>query len=123
MPHWKMLSWHTKAKLNSFFHGNNMRDAWKGLKMLTGQDQTKKESSLLTEEESVDLLNNFYPRFDNSDFSHEHEALRNMLAKVTYEIQSIEIEEKDIMGAFGKINSQKAPGPDKIRAFLLKKCL
>ena len=34
-----------KTKVESLFHLNNMRDAWKGLKMLTGQDQTKQESS------------------------------------------------------------------------------
>ena len=31
-----------------------MRDAWKGLKLLTGQDQTRKESALLTEEGSAE---------------------------------------------------------------------
>ena len=100
-----------------------MRYAWKGLKMLTGQDQTKKESPLLTEEGSADRLNNFYARFDNSDFSLEHNALRNKLAEATYDIPPIEIEEKDIIDAFGKINSRKAPGPDKIGALLLKKWL
>ena len=45
-----------------------MRDAWKGLKILTGHDQTKEESPLLTEEGSGDRLNSFYARFDNIDF-------------------------------------------------------
>ena len=40
-----------------------------------------------------------------------------MFAEATHDIPPIEIEEKDI-GAVGKISSLKAPGPDKIRAFL-----
>ena len=45
--------------VEKLFHESNMRDAWKGLKMLTGQDQTKKESPLLAEEGSTDRLNSF----------------------------------------------------------------
>ena len=45
-----------KDKVERLFHESNMRDTWKGLKMLTGQDQTKKESPLLTEEGSTDIV-------------------------------------------------------------------
>ena len=70
-----------KDKVERLLHESNMRDAWKGLKLLTGQDQTKKESLLLTEEGSTDRLNSFYARFDNTDFSHEHNAFRNKLSE------------------------------------------
>ena len=65
--------------------------------MLTGQDQTKKESPLLTEEGSTDRLNSFYARFDNTDFSHEHNALRNKLSETLCDHPAIKIEENDIV--------------------------
>ena len=49
-----------KTKVESLIHGNNMRDAWKGLKMHTGQEQTKKESPLLTEEVSASNSSSSY---------------------------------------------------------------
>ena len=65
--------------------------------MLTGQDQTKKESPVLNEEGPADRLNSFYDRFDNTDFSHEHNALRNKLTETLCDYLPIEIEEHDII--------------------------
>jgi hypothetical protein len=33
-----------KEKVETLFHENRMKDAWKGLKIITGQGQLKKES-------------------------------------------------------------------------------
>ena len=86
-----------KDKGEKLFHESSMRDTWKGLKMLTGQDQTNKESPLLTEEGSADRLKSFYARFDNIDFSHERRALRNKLTETLCEYPTIETEENDII--------------------------
>ena len=112
-----------KGKVEKLFHESKMRDAWRGLKMLTGQDQAKKESSLLTEEGSADRLNSFYARFDNKDFSHEHNTLRDKLAKTLLDCPPIEINENDIIRVFSKINTRKAHGPDRIGTLLVKKCI
>ena len=92
------------------------RDAWKGLKMLTNQDQTKKESSLLTEEGSADRLNCFCARFDNKNFSLEHNALSDKLAKTLLDCPLIEIKENDtirvlilVRQTLGKLLAQTKP--------------
>lgn len=91
--------------------------------MLTGQDKVKKESPLLQDDGSADRLNNFYARFDDKDFSDKHQLLRNSLEATIKDIPQIEIEEADIVKAFGNINIHKAAGPDKISPQLLKRCL
>ena len=57
------------------------------------------------------------------DFSHEHNALRNKLSETLCDYPPIEIQDNDIIKVFSKINTQKAPGPDKIGTLLLKKCI
>ena len=102
-----------KGKVGKLFHESNMRDAWKGLTMLTSQDQTKKEIPLVSEEGSTNRLNSFYAHFDKTDFSHEHNALKNKLSEIPCNYPSITIEENDIIEAFNKITTRKAPSPDK----------
>ena len=112
-----------KEKVEEHFKGNSMRDAWKGIRVLTGQDKAKKESPLLQEEGSADRLNSFYARFDDKDFTAEHTKLRESLETAIKDAPKIEIEDSDIIKVFGKIKTQKAAGPDKISPLLLKKCL
>ena len=112
-----------KDKVERLFHESNMRDAWKGLKMLTGQDQTKKKSPLLTEEGSTDRLIAF-TLASITQISH----MNTMPLGINYQkpccdYPPIEIEENDIIEVFSKINTRKAPGPYKIGTLLLKKCI
>ena len=66
-----------KDKVKQHFKSNKMKDAWKGLKLLTGQKEGKKASiysSLTSTPGSADRLNLFYSRFDNKDYSSIHQT-------------------------------------------------
>ena len=58
-----------------------MKDAWKGLKLLTEQKEGKKASSLTSTPGSADRLNPFYSRFDNKDYSSIHQTQKSDLEK------------------------------------------
>ena len=103
-----------KKKIEKHFHGNNMRDAWKGIRILTGQDKAKKESPLLQGEGSADRLNSFYARFDDKYFTSEHQNLRESLEIKTKNLPRIEIEEAEIVKVFSNIKTRRAAGPDRI---------
>ena len=60
-----------KDKVERQFKTNKMKDAWKGLHLLTGQKR-KKVNSLTSTPGSAERLNNFYSRFNKIDFSKEH---------------------------------------------------
>ena len=46
-----------------------MKDAWKGLKTITGQGKFQGIPALITTPGSADCLNKFYARFDCFDFT------------------------------------------------------
>ena len=68
-----------KNHIEQKFKTNRMKDAWSGLKILTGQKDEKKANSLTSTPGSADRLNVFYSRFDNIDYSDEHSTLRKEL--------------------------------------------
>jgi hypothetical protein len=68
-----------KRKVENLFRSNNPRDAWKGLKELTGIAKKQKQIAILKEVGSADRLNRFYSRFDSLDFSHLREQTRVVL--------------------------------------------
>jgi len=53
-----------KDKVEQHFKSNKMKDPWKGLKLLTGQKEGKKVSTLTNILGSADSLNSFYSHFD-----------------------------------------------------------
>ena len=63
------------------FNTNNMKDAWKGLKTITGQGTSKKSCPLTRPPGSADRSNVFYSRFNNKDFSENIEAMKLKLNK------------------------------------------
>ena len=105
------------------FNTNNMKDAWKGLKTITGQGTSKKSCPLTRPPGSADRLNVFYSRFDNKDFS-ENIAARKL--KLTNDIRNespITISTQEVAKALKSIKTNKATGPDNISGLILKKCL
>ena len=68
-----------KEKVEKLFKQNNPKDAWKGLKVLTGVENKRKEPVFLSQPGSADRLNRFYARFDKKDFSSEQQNLRRSL--------------------------------------------
>ena len=83
-----------KDKVEENFKTNKMKDAWKGLKLLTGQKESKKASSLTSTPGSADRLNKFYSRFDNIDYSNNHLSQKAELDKLVKDEAKIEITEK-----------------------------
>lgn len=112
-----------KNKVENLFKQNRSRDAWKGLNMLTGRNKSQKECALLNPPGSADRLNSFYARFDDKDFSHEHNSIKRDLAKLAAEEDPITVSEEEVIHAFNRLNVKKASGPDKIGALILKKCM
>jgi hypothetical protein len=49
-----------KEKVEELFKTNNPKDAWKGLKVLTGVDKKRKDPAILSQPGSADRLNRFY---------------------------------------------------------------
>ena len=111
-----------KDRVEDLFRENNMKDAWKGLKCLTGQSSSKKPCALTKEAGSAERLNHFYARFDKEDFSHELLDRKERLVQNVNNSDPIMINKEDIVSTFRKICVKKAPGPDSIGALVLKKC-
>ena len=111
-----------KDKVEKMFSNNNMKDAWRGLRNLTGQSETKKSYSITSTPGSADRLNSFYSRFDTTDFSENHDKIRNKLNLKIVNENEIVISEPEIVKVFIAISRSKASGPDNVSAKILKKC-
>ena len=61
------------------FNQHKMKDAWKGLRLITGQEKSRKDSAVTSTSGPADHLNSFYARFDKTDFSAEHQARQSEL--------------------------------------------
>ena len=100
-----------------------MKDAWNGLKILTGQKEDKKASSLTSTPGAADRLNHFYARFDNKDFSSTHHAMKNELLKQIPKEPPITVTQSDVYFILKSINTNKSTGPDKISGRIIKQCV
>jgi len=70
-----------KDKVEQHSISNKMKDAWKGLKLLTGQKEGKKASSMTNAPGSADRLNSLYSLSDNKDYSSIRQSLKNTSLK------------------------------------------
>ena len=91
--------------------------------MITGRDKAKKEPEILRTPGAADRLNKFYARFDDKDFSAEQTTIRNDLLSRIHDQPPIHISNDEVITSINKLNVNKASGPDKVSAFVLKKCL
>ena len=104
-----------------------MRDAWKGLKLMSGQYEGKEKSgdsgNQKDNEQFVSDLNEFYCRFDKHDFKEELGETLCEVKKTIDQSETLEnIETKVVEKFLGKIDVKKAPGPDKLGGKVLKLC-
>ena len=110
-----------KSKVESLFTSNESRDAWRGLKTLTGMEKIRRDPAIITEPGSADRLNAFYSRFDDSDLTQVHSEvcnrLRNSVRNDDFELD-IELVKKSLK----KIKIRKAAGPDGIGGKIIKCC-
>ena len=93
--------------MEHLFETNKMKDAWNGLKILTGQKEDKKASSLTSTPGAVDWLNHFYSRFDK-DFSSTHQTMRNELLKQIPTEPPITVTQSDVHFILKSINANKS---------------
>ena len=70
-----------KNKVEQHFKSNKMKYAWKGPKLLTGQKEEQKASSVTSTPGSADRLNLFYLWFHNKDYSSIHQLQKSKLKK------------------------------------------
>ena len=100
-----------------------MKDAWSGLKILTGQKEEKKANSLTSTSGTADRLNVFYSRFDNVDYSDEHSTLRKELGNKEKNEPPIKITKSEVYKVLNSIKMNKGTGPDMISIKIIKKCI
>jgi hypothetical protein len=104
------------------FKTNQLRDAWKGLRTLTGSGKVKSDNALTNSPGSADRLNMFYARFDCTDFSWERQQLtQQLMERVTLEDQ-ITVTEQEVYNNLNRICTNKATGPDKVSGVIIKRC-
>ncbi len=110
-----------KDKVEKLFDTNDTRNAWKGLKTLSGFNL--KKSHLPDVEDNqvfANELNDFYARFDVHNFEVERDELVQTLKQNSDE--KIIIDVNDVNKTLSKINSRKAAGPDHLSGKVLKEC-
>lgn len=71
-----------KERVEHLFKANKTKDAWKGLKAITGMAKRNTTPALFSTHGTGDELNNFYSRFDCVDFSNEHQVIRDQLQRL-----------------------------------------
>ena len=110
-----------KTKVENMFRSNNTKDAWKGLKCITGY----KCKTPLNEPEDVDKyvndLNKFYARFDCIDFSKEHKQMLDLLNCTECDSNTV-ISDIDVTNALSSVKAGKAGGPDGVCAKVIASC-
>ena len=109
-----------RDKIENLFKTNNSKDAWKGLKQLSGFGS----KCCLPEPDDIHLyvneLNAFYARFDDKDF---HNACIDMLNLIDGQMYPrIVLSEEEVVHALNRAKPGKASGPDKICSRVIKTC-
>ena len=109
-----------KVKVENMFNSNNSKEAWKGLKYLSGYVTKNTVPEPDNIQEFVENINIFYARFDDKDFSVECDSILDTVKNMPCE--RIELTENDIKLALNTAKPGKAPGPDKIGGKVIKYC-
>lgn len=112
-----------KDKVEGKLCSGNVRDAWRGLKTLSGNGAVLEKEDGMTDNERIDFterLNTFYCRFDSHDFSQEKkDACDSVSTKLNSYCVPV-IDELTVEKVFKGVNPNKAQGPDAISGRLLK---
>lgn len=109
-----------KDKVENLFRSNHSKDAWKGLKLLSGYRTKNVSVSNENIEDYVNELNTFYARFDVHDFKDECDNI--LLSLNVNEDSPIVISHEDVVKSLKHVKINKARGPDNICARILKSC-
>jgi len=106
-----------------------LANAWKGLKILSGQANSKMSTQSMPLEEQkayADELNDFYCRFEREDHKHELQSVLSNLQQNVCDNDSDEedftVHATDVKSVFKALHVRKAVGVDGICGRLLKSC-
>ena len=107
--------------------GVDYREAWEGLKILTGQKKVQSSMCSLSEEERGDFsnqLNDFYCRLERGDLGEELDSVLTGLRDKVREGDSLdyEIDKDTVEPLFRKVNHRKECGSDNICGKVLRHC-
>jgi hypothetical protein len=108
-------------KVEGLFASNDTRDAWRGLKILTGMDKQRKIPAIITTPGSANRLNEFYSRFDVEDMSEVNNNIRVRLSETAID-ESFELDIDLVKKSLRKVKVRKASGPDGIGGRIIKAC-
>lgn len=109
-----------KQKIEGLFKSRHTKDAWKGLKYLSGHSS---KSCMIEPDDTstfVNQLNEFYVRFDGDDCQAECEEMLNVVHGIRSE--RIVMSENDVLLALNSAKPGKARGPDKVCPRVVKAC-
>ena len=115
-----------REKVEEKFQAGNMRDAWKGLKILTGQNKPQQTATMSKADRTkhADSLNDFYCRFERDDLKEKLTSVIEDIKKSATDDDEndLEIHSSAVMSIFSKQKVNKAVGPDRICGKLLRNC-
>ena len=109
-----------KHKLEAKFKSTNTKEAWQGLRQITGFGVKARKNNGLSTASAANELNEFYARFDKYDFSQEQEKLHSELILKAKDCDHMEITKESVVKCMGMIKPNKACGPDNIGGRVLK---
>ena len=109
-----------KEKVERLFKSNQTKDAWKGLKQLSGYVQKSCIPEPVDMNKFVNDLNVFYTRFDDKDFSKECRDVLEMVK--TKKDDKIVLSDEVVLKALNRAKIGKACGPDRMCGKVVKLC-
>ena len=107
-----------KSKLEGYFKANRTRDAWFGLKKITGY-KPKATNSIDSDADTCNKLNQFYARFDTDAHKQSVDNLKDTLS-TSSDPDDTYIHTVDVAKTFKSLNCNKDCGPDAITPRILK---
>ena len=108
-----------RDKIKDMVASQDIRQAWNGLQKASGYNRGKSKMNVKVGKEYADQLNNFYCRFDSTDYQEQHDDLRERLSGCT---TTLIITVDQVRNGFKRLNKRKASGPNNISAMTLKSC-
>ena len=109
-----------KEKVEHLFKTNQSKDAWKGVKVLSGYQTKRAMADPTIDLRYVNELNTFYARFDRYDFREECDSILR-LAKNRND-ERILVSHDEVVRSVKRIKCGKACGPDQVGAKVLRSC-
>ena len=118
-----------RERLEGKFQAGNMKDAWKGLKILTGQNKSQQTTTMSKDDriKHANSLNDFYCRFERDDLEDKLFMLsvrKELNDKIVSDTENTDfvIHSSVVEPILRKQNVNKAVGPDRISGKLVKTC-